>query len=186
MKQLLILSTIVLLFVFANQIILVPKNYTKIFNHSRLFNVTVCRPGYFRNKNGQCIKKALHEGKDRFKLKNYTHCPYTQKLSCFKSRVTQKTYCVCLNSTNTTYVRRTINRTRLTCPEGTIRRCNSRLRRRHRCYCKPIPNYIQTNNSYTCPTGTLLKCYKESGNIKCHCQKDIATSIKVPVIHPKH
>ena len=176
MKQLLILSTIVLLFVFTNQGLPPKRNYTKTFNHSRIFNYN-CPTGYFRNVHGICVKKPLnssHVNKGKFQLKNYTSCPIRQKLSCFKSRVSNKTYCICINATqvpsNPNIGR--YNGTYPICRPGNIRRCRYDFKlRKNVCRCEKNINYFNRTYTGNCSPGFFYTCTGYGRNRRCNCQR---------------
>ena len=150
MKQLLILSTIFLLFIFTNQLLAQPLNNTK-----KPF------PGII--KDGRPLT--------RFKPVNYTFCLYGKKLSCFKSKFSNKTYCVCIknNSSRIRNYHDLIPKCRL----GTVRKCRYNFKTRSQnCYCETIPQILKPDIIYSCPAGTILKCKKMLGDKKdCKCEK---------------
>ena len=174
MKQLLILSTIVLLFVFTSQRL--PKlrfNHSHVLNKSSLFNSTKCPTGYKR-VNHICVKSPIRDLRThRFLPKNETTCPFNKKRVCFKSRYSNKTYCVCRNFTSTGPNKNitTPNTTPLTCRPGTTRRCryNYALKLQH-CYCQPNPTYYRRNNTISCPSGQYQYCYYRNGVRNCYCR----------------
>ena len=121
MKQLLILSTIFLLFIFTNQLLAQPLNNTK-------------KPFPGKIKDGRPLT--------RFKPVNYTFCLYGKKLSCFKSKYSNKTYCICIknNSSRIRNYHDLIPKCRL----GTVRKCRYNFKTRSQnCYCETIPQILK-------------------------------------------
>ena len=160
MKQLLILSTIFLLFIFTNQLLAQPLNNTK-------------KPFIKIIKDGRPLT--------RFIPVNHTSCLYGEKLSCFKSKFNNKTYCFCIKS-NSSSIRNyhdLIHKCRL----GTVRKCRYNFKTKmQNCYCETIPQILKPDIIYSCPTGTILKCKKMLGDkkdCKCEKKKPIPTPVRI-------
>lgn len=182
MKQMLIFSTMIILFVFSlqdvlkTQVSLIPPiwrespnrfNYTKLFNFSKL--KPFCPYGSY-NLNGTriCRKRPYldHSWKPWRPIwwlnKNETNCTKNKELTCRK--FLNKTKCFCQSK----FVIKPRNITReLKCKPGTVRRCT-----KGKCFCQKINAPILPETTYSCSEGYSITCFNSRKGERCYCKKN--------------
>ena len=174
MRKLLIFATIVLVFAFATQKKV--HNHTKDFNPSKLFNLTkLCKHGYFfSNKTKKCEKKKKYHH-EHFRPFNRTNCTKGFKLSCKKSKISNKTWCSC----KTKYEKygRHLRKLDNGCKKkGYVYRCD-KSNGKMSCGCKPKLDELTisttTTTVYSCPEDYYIECLSlSSGKVSnCQCKK---------------
>ena len=170
MKQILMLSIILILFTYTKT--LVPPiflkkykfNFSRLFNSSNLTSFTICPYGFYSiNKTRRCRPRP---NIPLWLNKNETNCTKEKFLSCY--RFMNKTKCYCKNK----FINVSINDTReIECKPDSVHICTSSLNYT-RCYCQKYYIPIIRSVTYSCSKGYTFTCFNSRYGERCYCKKD--------------